>query len=102
AREIAEATDIHAICCFTQSGTTASLVARERPTVPIIALSPLIATVRRLSLTWGVHCVQTHDPVDRFKMAVVSAAKAAREYGFADRKSTRLNSSHVKISYAVF
>src|SRR5690606_26655751 len=54
AREIAEATDIHAICCFTQSGTTASLVARERPTVPIIALSPLIATVRRLSLTWGV------------------------------------------------
>ena len=83
AREIAEATDIHAICCFTQSGTTASLVARERPTVPIIALSPLIATVRRLSLTWGVHCVQTHDPVDRFKMAVVSAAKAAREYGFA-------------------
>ncbi|WP_413874920.1 pyruvate kinase [Albidovulum sp.] len=83
AREIAEATDIHAICCFTQSGTTASLVARERPSVPIIALSPLMTTVRRLCLTWGVHCVQTLEPVDRFKMAVVSAARAAREYGFA-------------------
>ena len=86
AREIAEATDIHAICCFTQSGNTASLVARERPSVPIIALSPILATVRRLCLTWGVHCVQTHGPVDRFKMAVVNAAKAAREYGFATEK----------------
>jgi pyruvate kinase len=86
AREIAEATDIHAICCFTQSGTTASLVARERPSVPIIALSPLLPTVRRLCLTWGVHCVQTTEPVDRFKMAVVNAARAAREYGFATEK----------------
>jgi pyruvate kinase len=39
AREIAESTDIKAICCFTQSGTTALLTARERPRVPIIALT---------------------------------------------------------------
>jgi pyruvate kinase len=82
AREIAETTDIKAICCFSQSGTTASLVARERPSVPIIALTPITATLRRLCLTWGVHCVLT-DTVDRFKMAVVSAAKAARAEGFA-------------------
>jgi pyruvate kinase len=86
AREIAEATDIHAICCFTHSGTTAALVARERPSVPIIALSPMIGTVRRLCLTWGVHCVLTTGIIDRFKMAVVGAAKAAREYGFATAK----------------
>lgn len=82
AREIAEATDIHAICCFSQSGTTASLVARERPAVPILALTPITGTARRLSLTWGVHCVQT-ELIDRFKGAVVSAARAARQYGFA-------------------
>ena len=86
AREIAEATDIHAICCFTHSGTTAALVARERPAVPIIALSPLVGTVRRLCLTWGVHCVQTTEVIDRFKMAVVNAARAARDYGFATEK----------------
>ena len=40
AREIAETTDIKAICCFTQSGTTALLIARERPRVPIIAMTP--------------------------------------------------------------
>jgi pyruvate kinase len=82
AREIAEATDINAICCFSQSGTTASLVARERPGVPILALTPVTETLRRLCLTWGVHCVRAA-AVDRFKMAVVEAARAARSYGFA-------------------
>ncbi|MDA0187843.1 MAG: pyruvate kinase, partial [Proteobacteria bacterium] len=42
AREIAETVDIKAICCFTQSGNTAALVARERPQVPILALTPLV------------------------------------------------------------
>ncbi|MEM1235403.1 MAG: pyruvate kinase [Pseudomonadota bacterium] len=82
AREIAEATEIKAICCFTQSGTTASLAARERPMVPIIALTSEVNTARMLSLTWGTHCVVTNT-VDRFKMAVVAAARAARESGIA-------------------
>ncbi|KEJ90907.1 pyruvate kinase [Sulfitobacter donghicola] len=82
AREIAETTDVKAICCFTHSGTTALLTARERPRVPIIALTPLVGTARRLALSWGVTCSLT-DELDRFKMAVVSAAKVAREEGFA-------------------
>ena len=82
AREIAEATDIKAIACFTQSGTTAALVARERPRVPIIALTPLTGTARRLSLTWGTTCAMTSE-LERFKQAVVSAARAARELGIA-------------------
>lgn len=82
AREIAETTNIKAICCFTQSGTTALLTARERPRVPIIALTPLIGTARRLALSWGTNCVRT-DRLDRFKKAVVSAARAARDEGYA-------------------
>jgi pyruvate kinase len=85
AREIAETTDIKAICCFTQSGTTALLTARERPSVPIIALTPLTKTARRLCLSWGVNCYFSGD-IDRFKMAVVSAARAARESGIAADK----------------
>ncbi len=80
AREIAESTDIKAICCFTESGTTAVKVARERPQVPIIALSSSVATLRRLCLVWGVICVAT-GPIDRFKSAVVSAARAVRDMG---------------------
>ncbi|NNE52154.1 MAG: pyruvate kinase [Sulfitobacter sp.] len=82
AREIAETTEIKAICCFTQSGTTALLTARERPRVPIIALTPLVGTARRLALSWGTNCVITGE-LDRFKKAVVSAARAARQEGFA-------------------
>ncbi|WJY22766.1 pyruvate kinase [Fontisubflavum oceani] len=86
AREIAETTDIKAICCFTQSGNTASLVARERPSVPILALTPLTHVARRLCLTWGTNCFITAGEVSRFKLAVVSAARAAREGGFASEE----------------
>ena len=82
AREIAEKTDIKAICCFTQSGTTASLTARERPGVPIIAMTSLMGTARRLCLSWGCNCVMTPE-LQRFKSAVVNAARAARAGGFA-------------------
>jgi pyruvate kinase len=83
AREIAETTDVAAICAFTQSGKTVNLVARERPRVPIIALSPLESVTRRLVLTWGTHCVIT-PRLSRFKEAVVNSTRTAREHGFAD------------------
>ncbi|MEM1363565.1 MAG: pyruvate kinase [Pseudomonadota bacterium] len=83
ARELAEAADVAAICCFTHSGTTASLVSRERPAVPIIALTPFEKTARKLALHWGMTCATT-GTVERFKMAVVYAARKAREMGLAD------------------
>ncbi|MGR3758204.1 MAG: pyruvate kinase [Tranquillimonas sp.] len=83
AREIAETTEIKAICCFSQSGTTALLVGRERPHVPILALTPLVGTARRMALSWGLHCVMTAE-LDRFKMAVVNAIRAARDEGFVE------------------
>lgn len=82
AREVAETVNVQAICCFSQTGTTALLAARERPRVPIIALTPDINAARRLCLSWGLHCVQV-ETVNRFKMAVLAAAKTARDYGFA-------------------
>ena len=83
AREIAETTDVKAICCFTQSGTTALLTARERPRVPIIALTPLMGTARRLCMSWGTNVTLTGE-VERFKMAVGGAARAARILGLAE------------------
>ncbi len=83
AREIAETTNIKAICCFSQSGTTAALVARERPRVPIIVMTSVVGTARRLTLTWGTNCVVT-DALERFKQAVVASARAARALGYAD------------------
>lgn len=99
AREIAETTDIKAICCFTQSGTTALLVARERPRVPILAMTPLETTARRLALSWGTNCVIT-GALDRFKMAVVNAAIAARAQGYATDKDQVLVTAGVPFNVA--
>lgn len=82
AREIAETTNVQAICCFSQSGTTALLVSRERPRVPIIALTNYIETARRLCLSWGTNCVVTGH-VDRFKDAVIGAVRAAKAQNLA-------------------
>ena len=82
AREIAEATDIKAICCFSQAGNTALLTSRERPQVPIIAMTNRLGTARRLGLTWGVQCVMADD-LNRFKQAVLTAMSAALKYGYA-------------------
>jgi pyruvate kinase len=54
ARRAAEDIDAKAIVAFTQSGFTARLVSKFRPTVPIIAFTPYIEVKRRMSLYWGV------------------------------------------------
>ncbi len=64
ARQIAETLELNAIVCFTSSGTTGLRASRERAQVPIIALSPIVETARRLSLVWGLHCVVTEDAKD--------------------------------------
>jgi pyruvate kinase len=55
--------------------------ARERPQVPIIALSPILNTARRLSLVWGTHCVVSPDAVDLDDM-VNRACRIAHEERF--------------------
>jgi pyruvate kinase len=82
AREIAETLKLAAIVTYTASGTTGLRAARERPQVPIIALSPILDTARRLSLVWGTHCVVTEDARDLDDM-VNRACRIAfeEEYG---------------------
>lgn len=82
ARKIAETANIKAICCYTESGTTALLTARERPRVPIMALTTRRDTARRLCLSWGTTCRISGD-VHRFKSAVVEAVRAVRAEGLA-------------------
>lgn len=43
-----------AIVAFTQTGRTARLISQERPDIPILALTPLEESVRRMALYWGV------------------------------------------------
>jgi pyruvate kinase len=76
AKNIAATVSAVAIVCFTSSGSTARRIARERPTVPIMVLTPKVETARRLGLLWGVHAVHTRD-VDSFEEMVAKAKRMA-------------------------
>ncbi len=82
ARTIADTLNAAAIVCWTNSGSTGLRAARERPQVPIIVLTPIQETARRLTLVWGVHCVLTEDARDLDDM-VDRANKIAFQEGFA-------------------
>ncbi len=91
ARQIAETLNLAAICCYTSSGTTAIRAARERPSTPIVALSPVINTARRLSIVWGLHCVFGDEPSDLDGM-VSRACFVAHEEG--SRQARRPHHHH--------
>jgi pyruvate kinase len=81
-RQIAETLKLSAIITYTSSGATGLRAARERPQLPIVALSPVVETARRLSLVWGMHCVVSEDAHDSEDM-VDRACRIAFREGFA-------------------
>ena len=82
ARQIGETLDLAGIVCWTFSGATGLRVARERPSLPIIAISPNVSAGRKLSLVWGVHCVIAQDARDQDDM-VDRACRIAFKDAFA-------------------
>jgi pyruvate kinase len=61
ARAIAETLKLPVIFCYTGSGSTGLRVARERPSMPILAATPNRETARQLCLVWGTHSVLTEN-----------------------------------------
>jgi pyruvate kinase len=82
ATTIAETASASAIVCYTTSGSTARRVARERPPVPILVLTPSVTTARRLGLLWGTHAVHTKD-VESFEEMVAKARRMALRHNIA-------------------
>jgi pyruvate kinase len=79
ARTIAETLKVPAIVCYTGTGITGLRVTRERPSMPIIALTPIAHTARKLCLAWGAHCVLTEDAHSVDEMVVRAGEIATRE-----------------------
>ncbi len=83
AKTIVETVGAAAIICYTTSGSTARRVARERPSVPLLVLTPKLETARRLGLLWGTHAVHTRD-VDSFEDMVAKAKRMALRHHIAE------------------
>lgn len=82
ARQVAHTTSAAAIVTYTASGSTTLRAARERPEVPILALTPHLETARRMALSYGVHAVHTAD-VSTFTEMVQKAGRIALAHGLA-------------------
>jgi pyruvate kinase len=74
--------DVACIVAFTRSGSTALRLARRRPSVPILALSPDEAITRRLSLVWGV-ISHTMGRTDRLAALVDRTERTLRDMKLA-------------------
>lgn len=82
AANIARTVSAKAIVCFTTSGSTARRIARERPGVPIIVLTPKLETARRLGLLWGSYAIHTRD-VSSFEEMVAKSKRMALRHRIA-------------------
>ncbi len=84
ARTLSEQAAVKLIIVFTRSGASAQLIARDRPSVPILALTPSVACQRRLTLWWGVHPYQT-DLMPTTESLITWADQFVQAQGMAQR-----------------
>ena len=82
ARQIASTISATAMVCYTSSGATARRIARERPSVPLLAMTASLHTSRRLGLLWGVYAVHTRD-VSSFEEMVEKGKRMALRHQIA-------------------
>ncbi len=81
-RQVAHTVKAAAIVAFTDGGSTALRVARERPDCPVLGVSTNLSTVRRLAVVWGVHALVTSE-THTMTEAVARATRLARGEGIA-------------------
>jgi pyruvate kinase len=81
AADVAQSIGAPVIVAFTSSGATAARIARKRPALPILAVTPELSVSRRLRLMWGVHSERSPQ-VESYDEMIIEASKRASEEGF--------------------
>ena len=84
ASKVVRTVSAKAIFTYTRSGTTARRASRERPSVPIIGLSPERLTSRQLALIWGVHTIHAKEPKS-FSGMIDNACELAKKEGIVKK-----------------
>ncbi len=80
---IADTVVLSGIVVFTGSGSTARRVARERPSVPMLVLTPRREVARRMALLWGAYAVHTGD-IGSFEEMIAKGKRMALRHGFGE------------------
>lgn len=71
-----------AILALTESGFTARMIAKHKPTAPVIAISTKESVLHALSLTWGVIPLLRDESASSTDAAVAAAVELARSAGY--------------------
>ncbi len=74
--QIAENVTAQAIFAFTQTGSTAALVSKYRPNLPIYAMTPNVSVMRRMALYSGVRAIYVENQ-ETTEQQIVAVEKAA-------------------------
>lgn len=82
---VAQDVDAVAIVTYTMSGSTALRMARQRPDVPILCMTPEEGVARKLSLVYGVNPIHTPETVEDFTGPAQHAAELAHDLGYAEK-----------------
>ncbi len=77
--------NVSAVVTYTSSGRTTLLIARERPEIPIIALTPDEKVARQLALVWGARPFVKKSHFSSFAKFEDNAVKVALDSGAAQR-----------------
>ncbi|MEZ5815432.1 MAG: pyruvate kinase [Alphaproteobacteria bacterium] len=79
--------DVDAVCIvtYTMSGSTALRMARQRPDVPILCLTPDENVARRLAVSYGVHAVCTPEIQGEFSGPVLHASAILQAENLAEK-----------------
>lgn len=80
----ADELDARFIVSYTTSGSTTRLTARQRPGMPILALTPDPITARHLCLSYGVHPVVVDKP-ERLSQLAEFASRVAIDQGIGQK-----------------
>ncbi|WP_295823079.1 pyruvate kinase [uncultured Deinococcus sp.] len=80
---IGEKLEAPAIVTFTSTGGAATRIAKYRPSMAVLALTPNEITRNQLALSWGVQPMLSEDPRDTDDMVRI-ANEELRKSGFAD------------------
>jgi len=82
---VSEDVEAKAIVTYTMSGSTALRMARQRPAVPILCLTPNIDVARRLSLSYGVRAVHDEELQGDFSGPVPHACEILSQQNLATK-----------------
>lgn len=85
-RSVAELIAPAATVAYTATGFSALRASRERPTTPILALTPDLATARRLTLAWGIHPFPFDTQLDSVSDMIAHATLIAVQKKMAGEK----------------